>query len=312
MSSSKNSAGAAGGGLPKMKFFDKSWLRTDNLFKLSAEETHREVAKIHSDLFSSSYFRQLGFDASPDGEKEDGSITMINSMSNTSSYEFREAEFQEETKYIKEPKPWGNPFRLIIRPRNQNIQMSEIEEEAMMTNNEKKKSNKLASYANLYKQHLRNQLKRYGEWFRANQDPATLDGKIRELQARHEADKMNMIRREEEVKRKVEKDKRFLDKRGLESLEMSDEEQAGSSLVKVEKVGPRDGLNKVRLASMLFDDLQELVAKMKDEVNCKDEIRLVLKKQLRVLSLKYQEYYESEFLAEKFEDWVADHFGYSF
>ena len=127
---------------------------------MSVDDMQREVSKIHSDLLSSSYFRQLGFNAIPNNpDIEDGNLsvasstaTVLTSMTNTSNFEFRKPTIEFDAKYIKEPQPYGNPFKIIIRPKNQNIQMSEIEDEAFMTNIEKKKSNRLASYANLYKQ----------------------------------------------------------------------------------------------------------------------------------------------------------------
>ena len=301
------------GGLPKMKFFDKSCLKTDNLFKMTVEEMQREVNKIHNDLFSSSYFRQLGFDATPDLDRDEGSISMINSMSNTSNFEFRNAHYQEETKYIKEPKPWGNPFRMIIRPRNQNIQMSEIEDEAMMTNTEKKKSNRLASYANLYKQHLRNQLKKYGEWFRANQDPTALDLKIKELQEKHEQDKKQMQRREEEVKKKIEKDRRFLAKRDLRDGDFTEDEDAvGTPLVKAEKVCVKDDPNKLRVSALFFDDLYELLCRLREENYHADELKALLKAQTRVFGLKYQDYFDADFLQKRCDEFISHQFGYAF
>lgn len=65
-------------------------------------------------------------------------------------------------KYIKEPQPFGNPFRLIIRPKNQSIQMNEVEDEAFNTKVvEKKKANRLASFANIYKKRVNKQIRDY-------------------------------------------------------------------------------------------------------------------------------------------------------
>jgi hypothetical protein len=316
---------AVRGPMPQMKFFDKSCLKTENLFKLSVEDMHRSVAKIHSDLLSSSYFRQLGFDTSNDIMLEESTtssvmstssnVTVLTSMSNTSNYEFRKAAFQEERKYIKEPQPYGNPFRLIIRPKNQVIQMSEIEDEAFMTNVEKKKSNRLASYANLYKQQMTNQLKKYGEWFRANQDSNSLDLKIRDLIKKHEEDKNLLVKREEELKKMIEKDKKFLEKRDFSELDTMNEMNENTetlTMVKSEKAVFKNDIHKFKASSSLFDDLCDLASRVRNLPAASDDAKNILKSQLRVLSSKYEEIFEPQFLTQRFEEFALSNFGFSF
>lgn len=302
-------------GMPNMKFFDKSCLKTDNMFKMNVEEVHREVNKIHNDLFSSSYFKQLGFDTIQEETEHSTGITVITSMSNTSNFDFRKADIEEETKYIKEPQPYGNPFRLIIRPKNQNIQMSEIEDEAFMTSVEKKKANRLASYANLYKQQLGNQLKKYGEWFRANQDPASLNLRIKELQKKREDDRSQLIKREEEIKKKFDKEKKFLEKRDPEEMDSIDSMEIHAiesiAAVKPEKVILKNDPFSFRASQLLFDDLHELLCRLKYGTHQGDDLRITVKSQLMTLSAKYQDQFDSQFLNQKFEEFASSYFGYS-
>lgn len=302
-------------GTPHMKFFDKSILQTENIFKMDLNEITRAVNKIHSDLLSSSYFRQLGFDAVPEQPEISSNITVITSMSNTSNFEFRSPDTAEDTKYIKEAQPYGNPFRLIIRPKNQNIQMSEIEDEAFMTSVEKKKSNRLASYANLYKQQLANQLKKYGEWFRANQDSTALDLRIKDLIVKREEQKKLLLKREEEVKKRLDKEKIFLDKRDMDDLDsqgsIEEELMKGLAIVKPERIVLKNDMSNFKASQLLFDDLQEIFTKLKFGNSSHEELRPALKSQLMALTAKFQDQFESEFLEQKFEEFASSYFGYS-
>lgn len=304
--------------MPSMKFFDKSSLKTENMFKMTFDDVNREVNKIHNDLFSSSYFKQLGFDTIQEETEHSTNITVITSMSNTSNFEFRKPDIEEETKYIKEPQPYGNPFRLIIRPKNQNIQMSEIEDEAFMTSVEKKKANRLASYANLYKQQLSNQLKKYGEWFRANQDPTALNLRIKELQKKREDDMNQLVKREEEIKKRFDKEKKFLDKREPRDPEEMDSNDSIESnvhdsiaVVKPERVVIKNDPHSFRASQMLFDDLHDLLCRLKYGTSTGDDIRTSLKSQLMSLTAKYHDQFDSHFLNHKFEEFASSYFGYA-
>ena len=116
---------------------------------------------------------------------------------------FRNPEIPSSTyqKYIKEPEPYGNPFKLIIRPKNQSIQMNEIEDEAFNTKViEKKKASRLASFANIYKQRVNKQIKEYIKYYRENRDMKKLNSKLLGLQNKHEEEKLLKKRREEELK----------------------------------------------------------------------------------------------------------------
>lgn len=302
-------------GIPHMKFFDRTCLKTDNIFKMDLADMSRAVNKIHSDLLSSSYFRQLGFDATPETEDSSSNVTVITSMSNMSNFEFRTADLAEDTKYIKEPQPYGNPFRLIIRPKNQNIQMSEIEDEAFMTSVEKKKSNRLASYANLYKQQLANQIKKYGEWFRANQDNTALNLRIKDLISKREESKKLLLKREEEVKKRLDKEKTFLDKRDIDELDsqgsIEEELMKGMAVVKHERVILKNDMSNFKASQLLFDDLQEVFNRLKYGTVSYEELRPALKSQLMALTAKFQDQFESDFLEQKFEEFAYSYFGYS-
>lgn len=297
-----------------MKFFDKSCLKAENIFKMDVTEIAHAVNKIHNDLFSSSYFKQLGYDIEPEQSDVSSNVTVITSMSNTSNYEFRRVDTQDDTKYIKEAQPYGNPFRLIIRPKNQNIQMSEIEDEAFMTSVEKKKSNRLASYANLYKQQLANQLKKYGDWYRANQDSTALDLRIKELSEKREEYRIQLAKREDEIKKRLDKEKIFLDKRDPDELDSQDsidnEMMEGMAVVKPEKLSLKSDQSNFTASQMLFDDLNDILARLKYSPVSVDELRPALKSQLMALTTKYQDHFESEFLEDKFEDFASSNFGY--
>lgn len=301
-------------GLPHMKFFDKSCLKSENMFRMDVSEITHAVNKIHNDLFSSSYFRQLGFDAEQDQSEIPSNVTVITSMSNTSNYEFRKVDTQDDTKYIKEAQPYGNPFRLIIRPKNQNIQMSEIEDEAFMTSVEKKKSNRLASYANLYKQQLANQLKKYGDWYRANQSSTALDLRIKELSEKREEYRILLQKREEEIKKKLDKEKTFLDKRDPDELDsqgsIENEMMEGMSIIKPERLSLKNDSSNFMASQMLFDDLTDILNRLKYSPTSSDELRAALKSQLMALTAKYQDQFDYDWLQAKFDDFANCYFGY--
>lgn len=194
---------------------DKSVLDPSRLFTMNTTDIERELNKIHSGILSSNFL--LGSlpgvavaagaaDTTEAQELPASQVIVLNSMSNTSPYEWREAAFTEETKYIKEPLAYRNPFKLMIRPRNQVLQLNEIEDEAYLTNDEKKKkSTKLASYAIVYKQQVGNMLRKYGQWFReTRQNNASLDQKMQEWIRKHAEDKKNASQKEADLKRRFE------------------------------------------------------------------------------------------------------------
>jgi hypothetical protein len=303
----------AASSVPMLKF-EKTILQTDYIFKLSLDEMTREISKLNSNIFSTSYLRQTPFEPVylSDDDQADA-ITTLTSMSNMSTMPFRPPHFTEETKYIKEPQPYGNPFKLLIRPKNQVIQMSEIEDEAFMTTAEKKKSNRLASYANLYKQQSRNHLKKYGEWFRANQDPTTLELRLKELMARQQEERAALQRKEEEIlKNGMHVELSFLEKRELQESEQADAEEAGYTLLKPEKLGLKGDTSRHRASCLLFDDLQEVLLRFAPLPVHAEELQLALRNQMRLLSTKFQDCFEPKFLARKLDEFVSNHFGYSF
>jgi len=104
-------------------------------------------------------------------------------------------------KYIKEPQPFGNPFKLIIRPKNQSFQMDEVEDEAFNTKVlEKKKASRLASFANIYKQRMNKQIRAYIKYYKENKDMKKIDLKILNLRKKHEEEKILKTRREKEMR----------------------------------------------------------------------------------------------------------------
>lgn len=194
---------------------DKSILDPARLFALSTTEIERELNKIHSGILSSNYLlgttpaagvSSSAADYAEQYEAAPAQVVVLNSMSNTSPYEWRQAEYVEETKYIKEPLAYRNPFKLMIRPRNQVMQLNEIEDEAFLTNDEKKKkSTKLASYANVYKHQVTTMLKKYGQWYReSRQDSSQLQDKLKSWIQKHAEDKQNAKAKEAELKRRLE------------------------------------------------------------------------------------------------------------
>lgn len=290
-------------------------LQTDYLFRLSLEEMTRELSKMNSNIFSTSYLRQTPSEPVYLSDEElPDAVTTLTSMSNTSSLPFRPPHFTEETKYIKEPQPYGNPFKLLIRPKNQVIQMSEIEDEAFMTTAEKKKSNRLASYANLYKQQSRNHLKKYGDWFRANQDPVALDLRLKELMLRQEEDRQAQLRKEEDILQNgMSVELTFLDKRELKDSHLSDScEEPGYTMLKPERLIIKGDVNKHKASCLLFDDLQEVLNRFGQLPVYVEDLHVNLRNQMRMLSTKYQDHFEPKFLAKKLDEFISNHFGYSF
>ena len=115
-----------------------------------------------------------------------------------------------DQKYIKEPQPFGNPFKLIIRPKNQSFQMDEVEDEAFNTKVlEKKKASRLASFANIYKQRMNKQIRAYIKYYRENRDMKKIDLKILNLRKKHEEEKILKTRREKEM-RESRKNKQWI------------------------------------------------------------------------------------------------------
>ena len=318
------------------RFFDKSCLKSNNLFRMSLDDIRREVDKIHSDLLSSSYFRQLGYETASDNgistsessSETSSTISGFTTMSSTVRFDFRRPNYQEETKYIKEAQPFGNPFKMIIRPKNQNIQMSEIEDEAFMTNLEKKKkSNRLASYANLYKQQLTNQLKKYGEWFRQHRTTEQLDEKIAQMIEKRPEELKMLKKREEEIKKKAFQsgEPSSADQIKAMTRKQSEEDRMnylhGLSTIQAEESQDLDSvaplpaaLGQFKGSQLFFDDLMELSSKLRDFQTTmiggeEQTSKSIANKHLKMLVHKYRELFESIFVAKRFEAFLEEQFG---
>ena len=66
---------------------------------------------------------------------------------------------------------------------------------------------------------LANQLKKYGDWYRANQDSTALDLRIKELSEKRDEYRIQLAKREDEIKKRLDKEKIFLDKRDPDELD---------------------------------------------------------------------------------------------
>jgi hypothetical protein len=143
----------------------------------------KDLNNLHTSIFHQSDFTLCGSqnlgagdeDGTGGGEEKEGG--------NKKSNEFRNPDFVDENRYIKESTPFGNPFKLIIRPKNQSIQMVEMEDEAFITSvSEKKKASKLATFANIYKSEMSKKMKDYVSYYKRVTTDQTIDAKIEALQ----------------------------------------------------------------------------------------------------------------------------------
>lgn len=185
--------------------------------------------------------------------------------------------------------------------------MSEIEDEAFMTNVEKKKANKLASYANLYKQQMANSLRKYGEFYRASKkdqnEAVTL--KIQDVVSKYETNQKKLAQRFEAFKKKAEKQdqedsqsdeedsitktakKRYLDKRTRSddgSVDKEDPEECfgdnvgfeeylfSNPTLRYEKGSFVDDPYNFQASVKLFNDLESVSKKIDNLLNrtCRD------------------------------------------
>ena len=171
-------------------------LNTDYIFSLSADEMLKDLNNLHMSIFHQSDF-MLGSRESTNstagsvGESETTSNEIDREQSSRRSMELRNVDNLDENKFIKEAQPFGNPFKLIIRPKNQSIQLSEMEDESFITSvTEKKKANKLAGFANIYKNEMSKKIKDYAKYHRSSIEStgSEIEQKIQLLQKKHLAD----------------------------------------------------------------------------------------------------------------------------
>ena len=149
---------------------------------------------LHTSIFHQSDFTLCGSqnlgvgdeDGAVGGEEKEGG--------NKKSNEFRNPDFVDENRYIKESTPFGNPFKLIIRPKNQSIQMVEMEDEAFITSvSEKKKASKLATFANIYKSEMSKKMKDYVSYYKRVTTDETISLKIEALKLKHEESNLKKL-----------------------------------------------------------------------------------------------------------------------
>ena len=161
---------------------------------------------------------------------------------------------------------------------------------------------------------MSNQLKKYGEWFRANKDTSNLDAKIKDLQKKHEEEKFDLQKREENLK-KMAFERRYLQKRGAANEEEESEEDIETPLAKdknIDSTNYKADLTRYKVSGMLFDELQELVHKFKNSVLSPEDMRAMVKSQIRSLNTRYHDQYGPTFLAQKLDSFVTENFGYIF
>lgn len=136
---------------------DVSNISFEYIYGLEVEDLSKQLDYLHENLFKASSVNLSGNAPKDSKMKEE---TRETKYSKKKKYEFRNPELGDDVKYIKEPQPFGNPFKLIIRPKNQSIKMNEIEDEAFNTAiSDKKKPSKLESYASIYKQKMKKGVK---------------------------------------------------------------------------------------------------------------------------------------------------------
>lgn len=170
----------------------KNILNTDYIFNLSADEMLKDLNNLHMSIFHQSDFmlgsKELNSTAGSVGESDSTNCENDREQNVRKSMEFRNVDNLDENKFIKEPQPFGNPFKLVIRPKNQSIQMAEMEDEAFITSvTEKKKANKLAGFANIYKSEMSKKIKGYAEYYRSSleNEGSTVENKIETIRKKH-------------------------------------------------------------------------------------------------------------------------------
>lgn len=171
-----------------------SILNADYIFGLSSDEMVKDLNNLHTSIFHQSDFTLCGSQNLGAGE-EDGTVGADEKEGgNKKSNEFRNPDFVDENRYIKESTPFGNPFKLIIRPKNQSIQMVEMEDEAFITSvSEKKKASKLATFANIYKSEMSKKMKDYVSYYKRVTTDHTIDAKIEALKLKQDQSNLKKI-----------------------------------------------------------------------------------------------------------------------
>lgn len=312
--------------LNKSIAFKVSNLTREHIFKLDLDEIKTELKDLHDALFKCSSVNFSGKTTDTDDEGDfDDSLSQFSfstggqgKTTSTRVFEYRNPRLNEEGKYIKESQPFGNPFKLIIRPKHQNIQMNEMEDEAFNTKVvEKKKASRLASFANLYKQKMAKKLSEYSKYHKENKDVQKMNLRLKEIQMKHEESKKRKQRREEELRnvRNIQavKTKMFLKRRGLDELPEEEREQEEDyqvkSLVKAEKFDVEDDPNRFKASVAVFNDLFDIFDLVQSKMSDIDdgEWSTAAHCRLRNMALKFEECFEEEILNHKMRFLAKDY-----
>lgn len=107
-------------------------------------------------------------------------------------------------KYTKSSIPFGNPFKITIRPSN-NLEFNESdlasEDDAFNTKGlEKKKASRLASFAAVYKSKVKRQISAYISYYKESKADSMkkIDLYLQNLVNKHSEERQRKLRREKE------------------------------------------------------------------------------------------------------------------
>ena len=297
-------------------------LNFEYIYNLDVKELEKEMENLHENLFKAS---SVNYSGSSSTRKQGDDYKEPKYLKK--KYEFRNPDVNEDVKYIKEPQPFGNPFKLIIRPKNQSIKMNEIEDEAFNTAiGDKKKPSKLESYASIYKQKMKKGVKgkflyfnkkEYIKYFKENKDMKKIDIKVQEMVQLHQQEIFENDKRNHNkilVKRMKFKTESLRKRSYPDSFDNYVDDNSVITVIKPEVLDVEDDPGKYRTNVKLFDDIFEVINNLMDNLADYEEEELVkvLTANFKALEYKYSKVKDSQSLRDIFENHAKNYLNINF
>ena len=250
-------------------------------------------------------------------------------------------------KYTKSSIPFGNPFKITIRPSN-NFELNDSdlvnEDDAFNTKVlEKKKASRLASFAAVYKSKVKKQISSYIKYHKESKadNMKKIDNYLQILVKKHAEERQRKIRRQNEIKTgqmNVKMDEDLGRKRGFNEINNFDfddfgvdfndfEEQEEDLGDLVPQATPQNDFQVKNIlktdifnfaldgygfdaSENLFDDLFKLKEALQAKMDSSigSEWKRALRQKLRYIRIRYRECYDSEQLNQLVTKFVKDHF----
>ena len=318
---------------------------TKSLLNPVYNQTHEDNMDVLSDFDNVSMLSNNSFTSN---------ISSLSQNSNYSQYPQQQQKvlnFRDPTpamptpaKYTKTCVPFGNPFKITIRPSN-NLEFNDSdlvsEDDAFNTKVlEKKKASRLASFAAVYKNKVKKQISSYIQYHNESKadNMKKIDNYLQILVKKHAEERQRKTRRQNEISTgdlEIKMDENLGRKRDYGELNNFDLSDLGVDFGEIQTDQDADQLEEEQnddfqvnnvlkadpfyaeesefgfdVAENLFEDmfnLKELVFR-KIEATVGSEWQRMLSQHLRYVRIKYRECYDLEQLNSLIDKFVKDHF----